>query len=423
MNHLYKLFIFLFGASIRLSAHFNSKSQAFLSGRENLLNDLASKINDDKSPLIWIHCASLGEFEQGRPIIEKLKTDFPAYKILLTFFSPSGYEVQKNYVHADYVFYLPLDTESNAQQFISITKPVLAIFVKYEFWHFFCHELKKKNIPLISISSIFRPDQLYFKPWGKFYKNILYTFDHFFVQNEESVELLKSINITNCTLAGDTRFDRVYQIVEKGDPIPIAEKFKNDEKVFVIGSCWEDDMEVLIPFINDHVAFIKFIIAPHEITEDFISHIENSINVNCVRYSTATHIDTNEYRVLIIDNVGMLSRLYRYGEFAFVGGGFSVGLHNILEAACYGIPIFFGNRNYQKYEEANQLINRGGAFEVADFPDLKKKYDWLSMPNALSQIQEITRGYVEENLGATEKIMTYCKPLLEIKNKSLQHNQ
>jgi 3-deoxy-D-manno-octulosonic-acid transferase len=261
---------------------------------------------------------------------------------------------------------------------------------------------------------------LYFKPWGSFYKKILFNFDHFFVQNEESVQLLKHINITDCTLAGDTRFDRVYHIVKHGEAISVAEEFKGGEKVFVIGSSWDDDMEVLIPFINRHSASIKFIIAPHEISEEFIKNIEDSIQVNCMRFSTANHVNSNDYRVMIIDNVGMLSRLYRYGEYAFVGGGFSVGLHNILEAACYGIPIFFGNRNYQKYEEANQLINRGGAFEVADFPDLEKKFNWLDMPNALQQIHGITKEYVEENLGATEKIMKYCKARLKAKDKLLQ---
>jgi 3-deoxy-D-manno-octulosonic-acid transferase len=414
MMILYNLFIRVFGVFFQIAALFNEKAKAFIEGRKNIFKKLSRSVSQNKAPLIWVHCASLGEFEQGRPIIEKLKAEFPQYKILLTFFSPSGYEVQKTFDKADYVFYLPLDTPSNAWRFVSITKPTLAIFVKYEFWYHFCHELRNQGIHSISISSIFREDQLFFKSYGDFYRSILFTFSHLFVQNNESISLLKSIGVNHCSRVGDTRFDRVHQIVKQGDDIPIAQKFKGAEKVFVVGSCWPDDMDVLIPFVNVNAASIKFIIAPHEITENFISEIEGAIQTKSLRYSNAADKELTDYRVLIIDNIGLLSRLYRYGDYAFVGGGYSKGLHNILEAACYGIPIFFGNKQYQKYEEALQLIKRGGAFEIDDYPDLKAKFELLSIPHNFQLACEVTKQFVAENLGASERIMKYCRTILTI---------
>ncbi|HEX5171151.1 MAG TPA: glycosyltransferase N-terminal domain-containing protein [Cyclobacteriaceae bacterium] len=409
---LYNLLIGAFGVFLKVAALFNEKAKAFTDGRKNLFNNVSQSVRQHKAPLIWMHCASLGEFEQGRPILEKLKAEFPQYRVLLTFFSPSGYEVQRNYEKADFVFYLPLDTSSNAWRFISITKPTLAIFVKYEFWYHFCHELRNQGIPLISISSIFREDQLFFRSYGEFYRSILFTFSHLFVQNNESLSLLKSIGVTHCSRVGDTRFDRVYQIVMQGEDIPLAEKFKGSEDVFVVGSCWPDDMDVLIPFINVNGSKLKFIIAPHEISEEFITEMEGAIQVKNIRFSRADGIPLEDYRVLIIDNIGMLSRLYRYGNFAFVGGGYSKGLHNILEAACYGVPIFFGNRQYQKYEEATQLIKRGGAFEINDYPDLKAKFELLTVPQNFQLACEVTKQYVQENLGASERIMKYCRAML-----------
>lgn len=409
---LYNLFILSFGFLSKVAALFNPKAKAFTQGRKNLFKTLAQSVRQNKGPFIWIHCASLGEFEQGRPIIEKLKTEFPQYKILLTFFSPSGYEVQKNYEKADLIFYLPLDSPSNAWRFISITKPVLAIFVKYEFWYHYCHELKNQSVPILSVSSIFREEQLFFKSYGGFFRSILYTFNHFFVQNDESIRLLRSIDIKLCSRVGDTRFDRVYEIVTQGKDIPVAQSFKGSEKVFVIGSCWPEDMDVLIPFINENAHELKFIIAPHEIKEDFISEIEGALQGICVRYSKVNEATLQNFRVLIIDNIGMLSRLYRYGDFAFVGGAFGKGLHNILEAACYGVPIFFGNRNYQKYEEANQLIKYGGAFEVSDYPDLKAKFELLKVPHNFQLACEVTKQYIKDNLGAADRIMDYCRRML-----------
>jgi len=364
------------------------------------------------SPVVWVHCASLGEFEQGRPLMELLKKKYPANKILLTFFSPSGYELRKNYQGADFIYYLPWDTPSNARRFIEIAKPVLAIFIKYEFWYNYSAELKKRNIPLLSVSSIFRNEQLYFKDYGFFFRKILENFSWFFVQNQESIKLLKSIGIENASVTGDTRFDRVYEITQQGQEIPAASQFKDSQKVFVIGSCWPEDMELLVPFINEN-QFLKFIIAPHEISEEFLSEIENNLQVKTVRFSDAG-AGVEEARVLLIDNIGMLSRLYRYGEFAYVGGAFGKGLHNILEAACYGVPVFFGNKNYEKFQEAKELIMRGGAFEVGSYPELKAKYELLNNRSENFLLAcEVTRQYVQENLGATKKIMDYCRQYLQ----------
>ena len=289
---------------------------------------------------------------------------------------------------------------------------MLAIFVKYEFWLHYSETLRERNIPLISISSILRHDQLFFKSYGSFYRDILRNFTHFFVQNDESLRLLKSIGITNVTLAGDTRFDRVKQILSRPESIPIAERFKADQKLMVVGSCWSEDIDVLAPFINEQR--LKFIIAPHEISEDFLSTIERTVVGSSIRYSKCEGKNLEDFQILLIDNVGLLSRLYRYGEFAFIGGAYGKGLHNILEAACNGVPVLFGNRNYSKFQEAVDLINRGGAFEIADYTDLKTKYEMLNVPENFLLACEVTRQYVEENLGATSKILEYCHQQIDL---------
>jgi 3-deoxy-D-manno-octulosonic-acid transferase len=407
---LYNLVLLLMRAGYRIAALFHNKARAFVTGRKDVFAKLGDFFRQNHAQVVWVHCASLGEFEQGRPLIESLKKEYPQTKILLTFFSPSGYEVRKNYDQADLVCYLPWDSATNAERFIFTVKPTLAVFVKYEFWHHYAKALKRHNVPLLSISSIFREEQMFFKPYGGFYRGILKNFSYFFVQNETSLRLLKSIGIEACAVAGDTRFDRVYAVVKQGGEIPIARQFKSDQKTFVVGSCWPEDFEVLAPLINENR--IKFIIAPHEITETFMTAMESSLQVKSIRFSQAAGKPLEDYQVLIIDNIGMLSRLYRYGEFAFIGGAYGKGLHNILEAACYGVPIFFGNKDYEKYQEAVDLINRGGAFEVSDYTDLKAKYEMLNLPEPFLLACDVTRLYVEENLGATEKIMHYCRTLL-----------
>jgi 3-deoxy-D-manno-octulosonic-acid transferase len=395
---------------MQFAALFHPKARAFVTGRRNLLNHIASDFKSNTATVIWVHCASLGEFEQGRPIIEKLKAEYAQHKIVLTFFSPSGYEVRKGYDKVDHVYYLPWDTRSNARRFIKTINPSLVIFIKYEFWHHYVETLAAKKITMISASSIFRPDQFFFKSYGSMFRKMLSRFSHFFVQNHESLKLLKSIGIQQCTRSGDTRFDRVYQIVKQSAEIPLAKAFKNDQKVFVVGSSWTEDMDVLAPFINENK--MKFIVAPHEITDATLDTLERSLQVKSIRYSRAENKNLDDVQVLIIDNVGMLSKLYRYGEFAFIGGAYGKGLHNILEAACYGVPIFFGNKNFQKFQEAVDLINRGGAFEIADYTDLKAKYEMLNLPENFLLACEVTRQYVEENLGATEKIMKFCRQAL-----------
>lgn len=398
-----------------LASFFSAKAKLFVNGRKNIFQKIRETYKNDGSPVVWVHCASLGEFEQGRPIIESLKQRLPSVKILLTFFSPSGYEVRKNYDQADYIYYLPWDTPRQARTFVEITQPTIAIFVKYEFWYFYSYYLKKNGTKIISASCILRPEQAFFKSYGGGFRKILKNFDYFFTQNLETKILLQSIGISNSTIVGDTRFDRVMEIIQSGEEIPIAQKFKDGEKMMVIGSAWPEDIDTLAPFINENAHALKFIIAPHEIAESFLHYIEESLQVKSIRYSQVS-ASVEDFPVLIIDNIGMLSKLYRYGEFAFVGGAFGKGLHNILEAACYGIPIFFGNKNYTKYQEANDLIMRGGAFEVSGYSELKEKYELLIVrPENFLLACEVTRSYVEENLGATKKIVDYCLKILPSK--------
>ena len=435
MKALYMLVLLLLRAGIRVASLFDSKASLFVTGRKNLLSRLTQSLQAKPGPVIWFHCASLGEFEQARPVIELVRKDFRNYHILLTFFSPSGYEVQKNYTHADHVFYLPWDTAANARKFMATVKPALAVFVKYEFWHFFAQEIRRQQVPLVSISAIFRKDQVYFKRYGSFYRNILKNFSYFFVQNDESIRLLKSIGITNCTRAGDTRFDRVVEITRQGGKIEIAQRFKGDTQCWVIGSSWPEDIDMLLPLINGSEGKLKFIIAPHEIGESALVSLEKSLVVPSVRFSkaqstaqsppayaeaaagrqsTAKDSSLEDATVLIVDTIGHLSKLYQYGEFAYVGGAFGRGLHNILEAACYGIPIFFGNEDNDKYQEAMDLIMRGGAFEISDYADFKKKYELLiSRPENYLLACEVTSQYVQENLGATQVIMGHFHKLLK----------
>lgn len=406
---VYRLFTFLYKFIVGFVSPFNAKAKLAFNGRKNLLNIIEEKLQTDNSPIIWFHCASLGEFEQGRPIIEEFKNQYPTYKVLLTFFSPSGYEVRKAYDQADYVFYLPWDTKKNAQRFIAAVKPELAIFVKYEYWYFYFKELSKRNIPLLSVSSIFRANQIYFKPYGRFYLNILKMVTHFFVQNRGSKLLLENHGVMNVTVAGDTRFDRVAQIVTNQKTLPLIEKFKNNSQVMVVGSCWPEDLEVLISFINE--SRLKFIIAPHEINGKCQERIEKDSLKKTILYSQLDKAEGDE-QVVIVDNIGLLSSLYRYGEYAYVGGAFGAGLHNILEAATYGVPIFFGNKNYKKFNEAVELIKLGGAIAIGNETELREQFQAFSDEKTLSIAGQINREYVEDNTGATLKIMAFCNDIL-----------
>jgi 3-deoxy-D-manno-octulosonic-acid transferase len=409
---LYNVLVSVLIGLARFFALFNGKTRLFVSGRRGLLKKIKETFKENTKPVIWIHCSSLGEFEQGRPVVEALKPQFPNHKILITFFSPSGYEVRKNYAQADYIFYLPYDRPADARQFVTAVKPVLAIFIKYEFWPNLFRELKKQEVPILSVSAIFRNSQAIFKFYGSRLREALRAVDHFFVQNQISVDLLKGIGLTNVTVSGDTRFDRVYQITQGKQENLIARKFKSNQPCWVVGSCWPEDLEVLKHFINMNEDRLKFIIAPHEINETFIQDIMESVEVKAVRYSQGD-ADWEDASVLIVDNVGLLSQLYQYGEYAFVGGAFGKGLHNILEAACYGIPVFFGDKNYDRFQEAVDLIDQGGAFAVSDFVSLKSNYEKLAGdPQDYTVACNASRNYVEINLGATRKIISYCEKIL-----------
>lgn len=404
------LILFLRGAA-RVGAWFSPKLKAFVNGRRDVFSHLRAGLQAKPGRYIWVHCASLGEFEQGRPVIERLRSSLPQYKFLLTFFSPSGYEVRKNYEGADIVCYLPWDTSGNARQWLSIVNPELVIFVKYEFWHHYIAAIKARGIPLVSISSIFRPQQIYFRWYAGFYRRILTNVTHFFVQNKESQQLLSRIGIRQHSLAGDTRFDRVVQIVQQARDIDVAATFSRDADVLVAGSIWPNDFDALQPIINE--GGLRFIIAPHEISERFLSTMESTLTVSHIRFSQASATDVSSYQVLFIDNVGMLSSLYRYGKYAYVGGGFREGLHNILEAACYGLPVCFGNKAYKAYQEAKDLIVERAAFAIGTSQELKSILTWLDQPLNYTQASASASEYVARHTGATDKIVSYCKDLLK----------
>ena len=370
-------------------------------------------MEDNKSPVAWFHCASLGEFEQARPIMEIFRKEYPHYAILLTFFSPSGYQVRKKYELAKWIYYLPMDTPKNSREFIKIVNPKVAFFIKYEYWYNLLNEAHKKKIPVISASSIFRPDQMFFKKRGAFFLKILGFFHHFFVQDERSLELLKKAGIKNVSKAGDTRFDRVKGIRDRVQEIPLAAKFAKGHKVMVAGSCWPEDMDVLTPFINERED-LKFILAPHNISDKFMRKLELELMRDTVRFSKASLNNITDYSVLIIDNIGMLSSLYQYGDYAYVGGAFGQGLHNILEPATFGIPVFFGNKNYKKFKEAIDLANLGSAFAVANYSEFRSKFNHVSNPSTYEMIEEITTDYILNNTGATDIIMAYCRKNLDL---------
>ena len=405
MTFFYQVGIFLYSSFLQLISVFNEKARLFVRGRKNWEEILTQKIDPD-AKYVWFHCASLGEFEQGRPVIEELKLQLQDYKIVLTFFSPSGYEIRKNYPLADVVAYLPMDTKRNATTFLNIVKPEKVFFVKYEFWYFYISELKRRNIPLYIISAIFRENQQFFKetPVGRWYRKVLFKVEHFFIQNEKSGELLKTIGISSFTVSGDTRFDRVATIAKVSKEIPIVEKFRGNSLTVIAGSTWKPDEELLAAFINQSNN-IKFIIAPHEVSANNINRIHQLLKKPAISLSKATETDIDRFQVLIIDSVGLLSSLYRYGNIAYIGGGFGVGIHNILEAATFGLPVIFGP-NYKKFKEATDLTVEGGAISISDFEQLRLSFDRLiNDKNELKNAAEICRNYVAKNVGSTKVII------------------
>ncbi len=414
---LYNLSIRLYVLLLNILSPFHPKAKKWVDGRKNIFNLLELSIG--KRPrnqaLAWFHCASLGEFEQGRPVIEAFRAEYPNVKILLTFFSPSGYEVRKNYPIADYIHYLPADTPENVSKFLSIVQPSLVFFVKYEFWKNYLSALHNQNIPCISFSTIFRPNQVFFKFYGSSYRKILTYFSHFFVQNQQSKDLLQSIGIHAASISGDTRFDRVKQIAQSQPSNSIVERFKQNRQIFIIGSAWQQDMDVLIPFINQFQSRqdFAFIIAPHEIHPPQISDWQKQLFAQSICYSDIQEsIHLIDYQILIINNVGILSSLYQYADYAFIGGSFGKGLHNILEAATFGMPIFFGNKSYQKFKEANDLRQRNGAFCIANMNDLNNIFNQLDQnTDKKKQVAAVCKQYVLENTGATTQILAFVQSI------------
>lgn len=399
----YNLAIGIYDLAVHLAAPFSHKPRKMMKGHWVVYDLLRQQMESD-SKYIWFHAASLGEFEQGRPLIEQIRAKYPDYKILLTFFSPSGYEVRKNYHGADIICYLPFDKPRNVKKFLDIVNPCMAFFIKYEFWKNYLDELHKRRIPVYSISSIFRRDQIFFKWYGGAYRNVLKDFDHLFVQNEASKRFLSKIGITRVTVVGDTRFDRVLQIRDEAKELPLVEKFKSNSFTLVAGSSWGPDEDLFIEYFNGHPE-IKLIIAPHVIDENHLVEIINKLKRPYVRYTKANEKNVAKADCLIIDCFGLLSSIYRYGEVAYIGGGFGVGIHNTLEAAVYGIPVVFGPK-YQKFMEATQLLQAQGAFSINDYQGLQFLLDrFLNDERFLRETGDNAGHYVVGNSGATDKIM------------------
>ena len=408
---MYELFIILYNIGVWVASFFSKKVRTMWKGEHQTFRVLREKI-DPNAMYIWFHAASLGEFEQGRPIMEAIRREHPGYKILLTFFSPSGYEVRKNYDGADVVVYLPIDTKRNVRRFLRLTNPVMAFFIKYEFWSNYLHMLKERHVPTFSVSSIFRPNQIFFRAYGKGYGKVLDCFTHFFVQNEESRDLLKSIGIDCVSVTGDTRFDRVLQIRDAGKSLPIVENFvggtvEERPHVFIAGSSWPPDEDIFIKYFNEHRDW-KLIIAPHVIGDDHMKQILGKLERKTVRYTEATTENVVGAECLIIDCFGLLSSIYRYADVTYVGGGFGVGIHNVLEAAVWGKPVIFGPNN-KNFQEAQGLLKAGGGFEITSYDDFVGVMRKLADDKALEQSRERAGGFVESLAGATRQIMKEVK--------------
>lgn len=405
MLFLYNLVVSIAGFFLKIVALFSPKIKLFVEGRKNVFTILEEKIKQtDKT--IWFHSASLGEYEQGLPVIEKIKERYPSHKIIVTFFSPSGYEVRKNNNVADVTIYLPLDTKSNAKKFLKLAHPELVFFIKYEFWLNYLKELEKAKTPTYLISGIFRDNQMFFKWYGGFYRKALKAFTYFFVQNEKSKEKIEAIGFKNVIVSGDTRFDRVAAILERDNTVDFIEQFKNNTPTIVIGSSWPKDEALLVEYINQAPSNVKFIIAPHNIKQEQIINLKSQITKPTVLFSEKDNKDLSTYDVFIIDTVGLLTKIYSYGTIAYVGGGFgNPGIHNILEPATFGIPILIGP-NYANFAEAVKLVKIGGCIVISDAAELKQNLDLLLLDeNYLKEKSQICKSYIQDNKGATESIM------------------
>ena len=401
---IYDFCIALYSGLLSVVALWNKKAKQWVAGRKNIFERMSAAIASSDR-VVWIHVASLGEFEQGRPIIEEIRRQHPEYKILLTFFSPSGYEIRKNYDGADYIFYLPADTLSNVKRFLDIAHPEIAVFVKYEFWLNYLTQLKKRGVRSYLVSAIFRRDSVFFRNYGSMWREALDAFDQMFVQNDESRELLHSIGFDNVIVAGDTRFDRVAAIAKAAKPVEIVAKFKGESQLFVAGSTWGPDEDILMPLVNENPQ-IKFVIAPHEMDEARIGKILTTTKCGAVRYTQCNEqTDFSKAQVLVLDTIGILSSVYGYASWSYIGGGFGVGIHNTLEAATFGLPIAFGP-NYEKFKEARDMVALGAATSVKSANELR---DWFAPlrddAEHLARTSAIAKSYTAKNQGATALFM------------------
>lgn len=404
---MYEIVISLYTLGVAVMSLFNDKVKKMWRGEREAFRVLRNSV-DPGSRYVWFHAASLGEFEQGRPIMERLRREHPELKILLTFFSPSGYEVRKNYEGADIICYLPLDTYFNARRFLNLVHPEVAFFIKYEFWWNYLHILKRRNVPVYSVSSIFRPNQVFFRWYGRTYSNVLKCFTRFFVQNEVSRQLLAKLGITEVEITGDTRFDRVLQIKSQAKSLPIVEAFRQDYKVFVAGSSWPPDEDIFIKYFNGRDDW-KLIIAPHVIGEDHLQQILSKLKGKAVRYTEATLESVADAKILIIDCFGLLSSIYGYGHVSYVGGGFGVGIHNVLEAAVWNIPVIFGPNN-ERFQEAQDLLASGGGRQIDGYQKFESLMDSYIADDSLRKADgDKAAQYVSSKAGATRKILSAVK--------------
>lgn len=401
---LYNFGVALYAWVIRLIAPRHEKARLWSEGRRDLFRRMAHAI-DPSARIVWIHTASLGEFEQGRPIIERIRREHPEYRILLTFFSPSGYEIRKNYTGADYIFYLPIDTPRNARRFLDIAHPEIVVFVKYEFWLNLLGELRRRGIRTYIVSAIFRRNSIFFRPYGGMWRQALETFDTMFVQNDESRDLLAGLGFGNVVVAGDTRFDRVAEIAAAARKIDIVERFRGDRRLFVAGSTWGPDEELLVRLMNDWPD-TRFVVAPHEMDEERIARLLHDVRGGGLRYTECSaDTDFGDRQLLVLDTVGMLSSVYGYATWSYVGGGFGVGIHNTLEAATFGLPVAFGP-NYAKFKEARDLVTLGAACSVRSYGELKEWFAPLhDDEDMLRHTGRISKDYTTRHQGATSLIV------------------
>lgn len=411
MNIIYNLAIYFYTLSLRIAALWNSKARKWVDGRKTVFDQIKNKVNPQEKK-IWFHCASLGEFEQARPVIELFKHKNPSFKILLTFFSPSGYEVRKNYSEADYVFYLPADTAANAKQFVELVKPELAVFAKYDFWFNYLQILEKNKIPVVVFSAVFRKDQYFFQEYGEWFLRILAKINLIYVQDEASRKLLSKAKFNNVIVCGDTRFDRVIQIAENSVDFPLVEKFKNNTTTIVAGSTWKEDERIIIELIKKRKQTMKYIIAPHETNDNRIAELIENIPLASLRFSQANENNISNADVLIIDSIGILSQLYRYGDLAYVGGGFGKGIHNILEPAAFSVPIIIGP-NYRKFNEAVEMVNLSMAFTIEKFRQMNNKItDFFFVKGSDRAVRNRIAEYMNSKKGATQLVVEGIEKLI-----------